>query len=225
MRYALILLILSVSMTAQAAQKLVIKDNLSLTGTVRPDKMVSTTNVVFKSANYQQVSAEMEKLASVVKSHKEICVYSSYSISPRYYYDKGEIVNRYYQGSITTSCTFTDVQLYDGFVNAILKLTSKGDDHSQTFSPVRWTVSEETSSKKFDELKKNTVKQALSAASDYSKYTGMNCSLENISFLPALSQPVLSGVSGRAFSESSVSAPDKEDIPLEVKAEITIGCE
>lgn len=223
MRSLLTAFLLLVSLHAFAAEPLIINDSVTASVQATPDSMTSSVSITYRGPTYIKVSLQMEKLAALVKNNK-ICTYNSYSVSPRYTYDKGKIVDRDYQGSLRTSCSFKTPGAYENVINDLLKVTS-GEGFTQSMAPVVWTVSDESRTAVTADLKKTLVKKAMGAADAYGKYTGMECRLAKLNFGSSPS-PYLSSVSSRALSEAKirVTVPDRKDVPINLNADITVNC-
>ena len=188
--------------------------------------MASSISVSYIYKTFSTVSAQMEKVSTVVKNHSDICDFKSYSITPKYSYQNNSKTLEGYQGHITFPCSFKETSQYDSVINDLNSFTKSNKLFKLTLSPIYWTLDKQTRAEVSDSLKHNIIGSTATIATAYSKSSSKDCNVRLIDFVQSSSavydnSPKLA----RSFSaEISTSAPDKDMFDIVVNATIKIIC-
>lgn len=223
------LVVAMVTLASFAAQALDIKDDISVSRSVKPDKMTSHTGISYKSKDYAKAATEMERFANLLKACNGSCDYTGYNVYPDYKYDKGARKLIGYTGSMNINCAFKDIKVYEKLMNSVYGITNGKKDYQISTSPVRWVVSKERRDNVLNELKIEAVKSASDLARKYSSATGMQCSVTQINFsggsMPFNAPERSMSRSLKMASDSiSFSAPDSKEQKLSRGASLFFIC-
>jgi hypothetical protein len=101
MKYLVFLLLLPLTLHASDVP-LKITDRIKAQAVLTPDLMSASLSVSYSSSEFSKASAQMEKIASILKAHSDTCDYNSYSVSPVYTYDNRE-KNSYHTKGLSVS--------------------------------------------------------------------------------------------------------------------------
>lgn len=149
------------------------------------------------------------------------CVGGQNRIVPKYAQnlDKKLRVFDGYSGSLTYTCTFEDIQVFNTLLD-----TSFGHGQKLNLSPVVWVVSDESIKKAEKDLEKDLVNSALTSVKEYESLLKTRCELHSLEIFSGSSKKgmLFSAKAERVAHENF--QPIVEDIPMNLSGNIEIFC-
>lgn len=225
MRSLLIIPMLCLSFLSYAGDiPMRISDTVTVAAPVSPDVMTSSVSASNTSIGFKSVAVQMEKITSVVKAHSDACTFSSYSITPKYRYESGKKISEGYQGSIYIPCRFTDMRMFESFLNDMESVVSSDPAYEMSLSPVVWNISDELSKSVKTSLKNKALGVISKKADQYSRTSDRQCFVSTVSF-DGPAAPEFDTPMARASSfKLEVSQPDKKGSDITVSAAYSLVC-
>lgn len=230
MKKLLVLALVLVSVTAFARVKIkdpmVITDSVTITSSAKPDIMESGMTVQYKSMDYAEVSAAMEKISGVVKKSKDICTFTGYRISPEYQYADGKQVPDGYMGFLDFDCKFNSAPVYEAVVNNVFTIAGADSAYILTSKQIRWTVSRKVLDALRSQMKVEAIRTVLRTAREYSRASGLYCTAKDINLEYNDYVPVAREFSAVRASKAAiqVSEPDKTDQTVSLSVKYNYVC-
>lgn len=205
-----------------------INDTAEVTWSVLPDTMNSNVSMKYSSDSFKSATDAMEKAAVIAKTQSD-CTYRSYSVSPRYIYDDKKRVLDSYQGSISFSCSFTDIKTFDSVLNDVNSLAESDKRYELSVGSVYWSVSDEKMTKAKKDIRADVISEVYDMAKTFSSATNKICMANEITFEGA-SRPAAvfleSAVAPRSMNAKAfdTTAPEREEVDVSVRADFSLIC-
>lgn len=230
MKKLLVLALVLISVTAFARVKvkdpMVITDSVTISSSAKPDIMESGMTVQYKSMDYAEVSAAMEKISGVVKKSKDICTFTGYRISPEYQYTDGKQIPDGYMGFLDFDCKFNSAPVYEAVVNNVFTIAEADSAYMLTSKQIRWTVSRKVLDALRSQMKVEAIRTVLRTAREYSRASGLHCTAKDINLEYNDYAPVAREFSAVRASKAAiqVSEPDKTDQTVSLSVKYNYVC-
>jgi len=201
-----------------------VEDNKKFTAKVAPTQMSTGVSFLTVKASQAAVKSTLDGVLREVKS-KNItgCKGGEYYVYPKSEYDQTskKTLRKGYEGSIRFECRFTDVAVYDGFLELINRQVKSKDGERVNIYPIVWELTEDERELIAERLKMTALEYTPKRAAELSRGTKAACDLKKISF-DAVD-------AGRYFSTaraglSQTEAPIPETKEVSVNAHMLFEC-
>ena len=220
------LLVFSANARVKLKDPLVITDSVTVSAKIAPDKMTSGLTVQYKDSDPSSVSVALEKAATIVKAHKDICTFDGYRVSPEYSYKDGKQNMEGYSGFLDFNCTFKDIKKFESVYNDVFALNANNTKYIISSDQVKWIVSPELYNAKKISLKSDAIKEAMNTVRNYSRTAGKVCYLKDIAidfndYIPSYRESKMLRATAAPLN---VSEPDKVESSVSVTAKFSAAC-
>jgi len=182
MKYIYVLALLVSVSTLHAFE---VEDNKKFSAKVAPTQMsASLSFFVSKSTQAATKSVLDNVLREAKNSGGTACKGGEYYVYPTNEYDQINKKNtrKGYDGSIRFECRFTDIAIYDNFLELVNKQIKSKDSERINIYPIVWDLSDEEREAVGERLKITALEYMPRRAAEISRATRSACELKKISF-------------------------------------------
>lgn len=189
---------------------------------LEPTKMTTSIIANMEDESKSNIQNVFREAIEASKS-ENICTNGSYTISPKYTYDKQTRTFAGYRGNITFKCKFENTKKLDDVITNLDSITSKKDKLKLTINPIKWIVKKEIVEKTNKELELKALLYAKSYQEFLSGVYNTQCFIKKVSLNPA--NTLYHPAPMMRASQTITTAPIKSEHTIRYSASYEFECD